>query len=112
MVELLEQQDLGELRLLSRGDVARDLGYSNNLAVKQNRGHCKRNVDQRPIFALTHRIVVSDALAFSHLLEDKILLAVAFRRDQLEDGLTDDLSGFVAENFLCSNIPRRDDAIE
>ena len=107
------QHSLAFFKLLSRSDVARDLGGTDNsTGVVANRRDRQRNVDQTTVLAASDRFVVIDFYAASDALQDGRHLVLAIGCRQNRDWSTDHLLGSVAEEPFRGGVPAGDDAIK
>jgi GAF domain-containing protein/PAS domain-containing protein len=101
------------LGVLARGDVAGDLGGSDDPAARvADRGDRHRDVDPPPVLADPHGLVVVDALASPQPGEDVRLLVRTVGRDEHGDGPPDRLGGRVAEEPFRPPVPGPDDPVE
>src|SRR5262249_47918684 len=113
MLDLAGQQLLPSRRLFALGDVTRNLGCANHLAIRiQYRRDAERNVDKAAIFALADGLVVFDALPAPNAVEDLGLFILATIGDEQRDRFADHLLGGVAKQLLGSAVPAGDDAVE
>ena len=100
-------------RLLALGDVSDDFRRSDNLAMTVfDWRDGQRNVDQRSIFPLPHRLEMFGPLSSFEPFQNFRFLTQAVRRDDNRDGLAHYLGGSVAENPFGPLVPSGDDPIQ
>ena len=93
MVDLVSQQLLARISLFSIADIAGDLGGTDYLAAAiADRRNGQGDVDERAVLASTHCFVGLDVLAALDAFQDLLLLTLAVRRNDDEDGLADDFA--------------------
>ena len=95
------------------GDVARDLRGADDVPRGTLDGRDgQRDVDPPTILCPPHRLEMVDDFAPADAGEHAVLLRAAVVRDDEHDVTADRFRGGVAEDPLCSRIPRHDDPVE
>ncbi len=94
-------------------DIARDFGSADYLIVGvSNRGHGERDVDQRPVLAQSHGLIVFNVLTCAQPGNYCRLLVNVIVRNQDRHRLADHFAGRITEHALGSPIPAGDDSLK